>query len=538
MQEELSDGTFVQNLGQYVWIIGKRLASMPTTTKYYTNPADWWTYYHTYGGAPSDYLGNRTTLGDMGMVSVLQIFCPLTRPRSGAAFTDGHYIRLTNKTGQYLRGLIANSGKGVSVWKMYNADGTYVDDLANPTWGQPWSQNQMLALTIADMDSDGNIVSGGGVQSVNVSYAGTNTTPTRISVYAGSRSSIGSNIAAWINRLESNLDPYEQGGASGPGGGDGDGGDDPSDVPFPSTPGWSALNTGFVKLYTPSISELQALASYLWSGAFDLNTFRKIFADPMDAILGLSVLPFAVSAGTATAVTVGSQVTTVTMPLVTSQYKEIDCGSITVHKQIGSYLDYDPMTKFEIYLPYLGLHRLAADDIMGKTITLKYVVDVLTGACVAMLRVDGTVLYSWAGNCSQQIPITSQNWSNVFSGALSVAATGAALVSGGGSFAPLVVAGMANTAINSQKPEIRRSGTLSAMSGMLGVQIPYLIESRPRLAIPSGQNTLIGYPSYISTKLGDIQGYTTVEQVHLEGIPATSGEIAEIENILKGGCIL
>lgn len=547
MYEVTAADVVVQYLGQWNWIIFGRLSAIPTSARYFTTLSDYWTFCAQYGASPSGMLGStRINQSDIGKLAMLQQFNPMVLPRTSAAFTPGNYIKLlNNKTGCYAKGQIQSTGVGVVTYDLYDADGTYLgaaNTLNSLRAGLPWPTNAALVnTTLMDLTSDGKSVAGGGAtygygQTICCFYDN----DTRVRVYGSnvSGNSFPGPVVDWINGLEGGLDPYEPEGPSGPGGGDGEGGDDPSDIPFPSDPGWSALDTGFIKLYAPSLSELQALSAYLWSGAFDINTFRRIFADPMDAILGLSVLPFAVSAGAATTVTVGSQVTTVAMPPVTDQYKTIDCGSITVHKQIGSYLDYDPITKFEIYLPYLGLHRLAADDIMGKTISLKYKVDVLTGACVAMLQVDGTLLYSWAGNCSQQIPVTSQNWSNVFSGALSVAATGAALVSGGGSFAPLVVAGMANTAINSQKPEIRRSGTLSAMSGMLGVQTPYLIESRPRLAIPSGQNTLIGYPSYITTKLGEVSGYTSVEQVHLEGIPATSAEIAEIDEILKGGCIL
>lgn len=545
MYEELPDGTPVQYLGQWNWIIFNRLATIPTTTVYYSTTGDYWAYCSLYGAAPSGYLGStRINQANIAKLAMLQAYNPLVLPRTGAALTGGNYIRLlNNKTGWYARGQINSSGVGVTSYQLFDDEGTNVAPgftLASTSGGLPWPSNaDQVFIPLFDLTADESAVAGGsGVvghgQCIMCMYDNT----TRVRCYGTTTVNHAAVVIDWINHLEGGLDPYETGNPAGPGGGDGDGGDTPTDVPFPSVPGIGALDTGFVKLYAPSLSELQALASYLWSGAFDINSFRRIFSDPMDAIMGLSILPFAVSAGTSGPVTIGNQVTTVSMPPVTSQYKEIDCGSLTIHKDVGSYLDYDPYTKFEIYLPYIGLHRISADDVMGKTITLKYVIDVLTGSCIAMLRVDGTVLYSWSGSCSQQIPITSASWSNVFSGAISVAATGAAMLAGGGSFAPLVVANMASTAINSQKPEIRKSGTLSAMSGMMGVQVPYMIETRPRRAIPAGQNDIIGYPSYITSKLGDLTGYTSVDEIHLEGIPATSDELAEIEQMLKEGVIL
>ena len=44
--------------------------------------------------------------------------------------------------------------------------------------------------------------------------------------------------------------------------------------------------------------------------------------------------------------------------------------------------------------------------------------------------------------------------------------------------------------------------------------------------------------SNITMSLGACSGITYVEQVHLEGITATSAEKAEIETLLKGGVIL
>lgn len=72
----------------------------------------------------------------------------------------------------------------------------------------------------------------------------------------------------------------------------------------------------------------------------------------------------------------------------------------------------------------------------------------------------------------------------------------------------------------------------------MSVQSPYLIVERPRQSLAKGYNTFEGYPSNITSRLGDLSGYTAVESVHLEGINATDSEISEIESLLKGGVIL
>ena len=79
---------------------------------------------------------------------------------------------------------------------------------------------------------------------------------------------------------------------------------------------------------------------------------------------------------------------------------------------------------------------------------------------------------------------------------------------------------------------------MGGMGGMLGVKTPYIILTRPRQALPANQNTFTGYPSYITTLLGDCTGFTVVQDVHLEGLTATEAEKAEINRLLGEGVYL
>lgn len=333
-------------------------------------------------------------------------------------------------------------------------------------------------------------------------------------------------------------DPFSPGGESEPGGGEGDYDDSSDPVDFPPLPPTSAVDTGFITLYNPSTTQLQNLANYMWSGAFDLNTFRKIFADPMDCILGLSIVPVAIPNGGTKNVTVGNISTGVSMTVAQSQYVEIDCGTFNITEFWGAYLDYEPYTKFSIYLPYIGIKPISADDIMGKTLHVKYHVDILSGACIAYIKCGDSVLYSYIGQCSSSIPISGNDWTNVINGALTIATAIGECVATGGAMAPSDVKDIASTAINSLKPEISKSGSLSGTGGLMGIQKPYLITVRPIQALPTAQNHYTGYPSFVTASLASLSGYTEIDQIHLENIPATDIELSEIESLLKGGVIL
>lgn len=332
-------------------------------------------------------------------------------------------------------------------------------------------------------------------------------------------------------------DPYGQGGESGTGGGTGDFDGTSDSIDFPSAPTLSAVDTKFISLYTPTLSELDALASYMWSSAFDLSTFKKLFADPMDCILGLSIVPVAVPSGGSRNVSVGDITTGVTMTVAGAQYVDIDCGTLNVNEYWGAYLDYDPYTKAELYLPFIGVHPIAVDDIMGKSVHIKYRIDILSGACIAFVKCGNSVLYSFIGQCSSSIPITGNDWTNVINGVLSIAGSIGTMVATGGASAPMAATAIASTAVNGFKPNVEKSGSMSGTGGMLGIKTPYLILTRPRQALPSEQNKFIGYPSFITKELDEISGYTEIDSIHLENIPATEKELSELENILKSGAI-
>lgn len=332
-------------------------------------------------------------------------------------------------------------------------------------------------------------------------------------------------------------DPYSPGGSSGTGGGTGNFDGTGDDIAIPGLPTLSAVDTGLITLFNPSISQLKSLSDYLWSG-FDLNTFKKIFANPMDCILGLSIVPVSVPNGELKEVSVGNIPTGVSMTVAASQYVIVDCGTLNVNEFWGAYLDYDPYTKAEIYLPYIGTHPISVDDIMGKSVHVVYHIDILSGACTAFVKCGGSVLYEFIGQCSSSIPVTGNDWTNVINGVLSVSAAIGTMVATGGATAPMAASAIASTAVNSMKSNVEKSGSMSGTGGMLAVQTPYLILTRPRQAMPARQNEFMGYPSFITSKLGSLSGYTVVEEIHLENISGTEQEISEIENLLKTGVIL
>ena len=344
--------------------------------------------------------------------------------------------------------------------------------------------------------------------------------------------------------------PYGEPGTSNVGGGDGSYGDpdevDPTAVP--DLPTISASSTGFITIYNPSSANLSALGSFLWSNMFDINTFKKLYADPMDCIISLGIVPCLPNSAGTQNIKFGNVDTGINCSVLSTQYAKVDCGSVNITKYVGSFMDYSPYVKVSLFLPYIGFIHLGTDDIMGGSINVTYHVDVLSGDCIAFITHSSKgVLYSYTGNCLTNVPVTAANYANslrnyyeAVTGIIPSTANGA--MSGGAAGAAAGAIGGALTAASNivlnTKPDFQRSGSLGGSSGIMGVQKPFIIIERPNISVPNNVQNYMGQTSNITANLGGLSGYTIVEACHIENVPCTTEELSEIEALLKGGVIL
>lgn len=341
-----------------------------------------------------------------------------------------------------------------------------------------------------------------------------------------------------------------------PGGGDGDPSVDPSQIEkatIPELPSLSAVDAGMITMFYCTNAQLQALASYLWSNIYDLETnFVKLFSNPMDCIIGLGIVPVMPTLSGGANVKFGNINTNISMSKLASQFVEKDMGSVAVPKWIGSFLDFAPYVKLSLYLPYIGYRDIDPNDVVGESIHVVYHVDCLTGGCCAMVEASKKgLLYSFNGSCIADVPLTAINYSGAIQNAVSAVgslattavgiATGAAPIAAAGAAmsAKNLVGGLsdaANTAMNS-KPSVQRSGNMGGAAGIMSYQRPMLIIERPRMCVPNHLNQFAGNTLYVTRKLSTVKGYTVISLINLSGISATREEKRELETLLKQGVI-
>lgn len=283
-------------------------------------------------------------------------------------------------------------------------------------------------------------------------------------------------------------------------------------------------------IYNPTLEQVNQFGSWLWSSNF-VEQLKKLFSDPMQAIIGLHKVYSPVQTSGQGTIKCGYLDSGVPSKLVSEQYITVDCGSVDLQEYFGNVFDYPPYTEVSIYLPFIGIRQLDPSDVMRSTISVKYRIDVLTGACLAEVNVQrdaaGGTLYTFSGDAAVRYPVSSGSYMGIVSGLIGVATS---VVSG--NLLP-ALGGVARLHTN-----VERSGSFTGNSGAMGSKVPYLIISRPQTAMADKFETLSGYPSNTYTLLSDCKGFTQVKYCHVENLSATETEKKEIERLLKEGVIL
>lgn len=350
--------------------------------------------------------------------------------------------------------------------------------------------------------------------------------------------------------------PYDNGGNTDTGGGDGDFEDPDDPRPVPSLPSINLCDSGLLTVYSLTSAQVKDFGQYLWSAAFDEASFKKLFDNPMECIVSLGILPgFVTVTSTNIDLYIGNTDTGLDVKGVEDQFYEVDMGFVELPEYWGAYLDYNPFTKLKMVVPYCGEVDLNPDDVMGKYVGLIYHIDVITGCCTAYITAGegpgvgkrNDVFYTTTGNMLLTIPLCATDYKQAFSGLLNYAKSVVTGIVGGamaGGAAGAAIGAAAGTAsgiasnITNMKTNYNKTGAMGSSFGVLGEQTPYIYIDRPRQALPADQNQFTGYPSYITSQLSDLSGYTEMIEIHLEGIPATRAELDEIESLLKGGVYL
>lgn len=161
----------------------------------------------------------------------------------------------------------------------------------------------------------------------------------------------------------------------------------------------ASLKYGFVSIYNPTYDEADALSkkrfySITQEQMLDLSqyiiSFRKLYVDIPQIAREL--------------VYFGKYNTDVSSNIVTTNFIETDCGTITIDEYNQNSLDYNGV-EVELYLPFIGSVSLNANQVYGKQLHLVYRTNPLNGDCVAILFSNNIQVAYSQGNVSFDVPI-------------------------------------------------------------------------------------------------------------------------------------
>ena len=347
--------------------------------------------------------------------------------------------------------------------------------------------------------------------------------------------------------------PTFPGSPTNPTGGGGGTGDNISDeIPLPDV-SYLPNNTAYNRYWLTG-SKVSDLQTFLFSDTF-LQDIKRLWSDPAEYVINLTYYPFDgyshhPAACTAENVSIGGIASNISAYAMLSNYQNVfNGGSIAIEEYYGTYLDYSPYTTAEIYIPYIGYRQLNLSDIMGKTLSLKYVVDFDTRAVTAILLSDNTPLTMYSGAFGVDIAISGNNNNQVAQNILgmignvaSVAGGIVSLVATSGASAPAAVpqitsaaTSLANQVVNVEIAP-RQFGTPSPTTALYAPQQAFIVLHRPITAEPANYKELCGYNAGYSDKVSAFTGYLKASSVKLTANQtATDSEKSEIISLLQGG---
>lgn len=412
-----------------------------------------------------------------------------------------------------------------------------------------------LYNTIAESDLENVII----YQGSDLTYIGEGSLSFRRAPSAlafGSRRSRNDFIPDLIDAFSYTPDPNEGGGSDVTGGGGGT----PRDsirIPDFELPPNNLLQSGIIKMFSPSVTQMNSFVNWIYSSADSVITnFKKLWVEPMNSIVSLSMIPCYAPSITNESIKFCGVDSEIKAPLISEQFITINCGFVDVKEEYNTFLDYSSFTGVKLYLPFVGIVDLNTDDVMGARLYLKYNIDLFTGESIAYLRcvkndtnyknIYDAPLYAWDANVVYSVPITGNNWQQLYNGIAKLVTSGisGAVVGGGAGAVVGALSDIGNFATTS-KVSYSRGGSLKANGGFLGGYTPYLIFNAPISSVPKmGGNSgkYRGFPSDIEDKLSNFHGYTEIERdtLHLTDFSnyATDEEIEMIHEMLINGVIL
>lgn len=357
--------------------------------------------------------------------------------------------------------------------------------------------------------------------------------------------------------------------------------DDSSDAfGLPSLPSLGVSEVGFINVYNPTKGQLQGFADELFPD-FEMpapstkegleaiseniaNTFTVLgdFAESyvnaglVNYVIDCHIVPVAPRTSGTASIKVGFKTFNYSPAKVTSDYVEFDCGTLEIAEYYQNFLDYEG-TKAKLYLPFIGFVDIKPEWFQSGKLGVTYHFNIIDGSCIAFViatssksKLKNTVVATYGANCCVHMPITGVNYSSMISGvvggAVGIASNASNMIKTNRMDKGTVMSNIEGaTGIASNlavavgaKPSIEQSNGYNAGMSFMCYRRPYLLIERPVASFSKNYPKEQGLPLNVTKKLSSVTGFTTCDNVNLDGFSCTDEEKMMIVDALREGIIL
>ena len=297
--------------------------------------------------------------------------------------------------------------------------------------------------------------------------------------------------------------------------------------------------------YTPSADEITS------------NIFTNKYGNLLECVCGISYVPCAINKyytnqGTET-IKIGKLDTGISANVIKNEGSNFKLAEFKIERKFNNFLDYEPYTKYQLYIPYVGVIELPTNTIVsnkGTTVVVKGAIDISTLTLTYTIYSNGMVIYETSVSYGQSIPISLTDRIGTFSSAITETTNRAvgAVVAGATGNVMGVVTNIAS--YHYKESPVVSTGTSTSSGGRFQPQKCYLIASYPVTKRPDTYGHNVGFPCMKSIKLNDnsLKGFTKCHNPVIEFgnskrvddsiVYPYESEIEELYNILKEGFYL
>lgn len=176
------------------------------------------------------------------------------------------------------------------------------------------------------------------------------------------------------------------------------------------------------KRYVLNATGVESLGAALWDitadlidngGTPDYSELNEKILDqfltnnPIDCIVGLQRYPMTIPTVGTDTVKLGKTDTGISCkPMEKTAFYYLFTGNTIAPKFGDSFLDYEPYTKMELYVPFCGTIQLNPADILNRKLNVQLAVDFTTGTATGFIMSDDLVIETVNGNIAIDLPIT------------------------------------------------------------------------------------------------------------------------------------